>query len=182
MVKRSLNDWALFVIGLVAIVGVLNCHVAETSWVRYEKEVARKRPLYREEVTETEVEELARLWPKFLQEPFAQDMMVSYHTESVRDALTWRIKMWFRYCHWDANRFFYVQQRIVEILKELELRNNARAVIKLLSARINDPAVAEMIKVQKQRLKQKTYSEAELKIIEDRQEKLRKIFLQPSQP
>ena len=119
MVKRSLNDWTLFVIGLVAIVGVLNCHVAETSWVRCEKEVARKRPLYREEVTETEVEELARLWPKFLQEPFAKDEMVSYHTESVHNALTWRMKMWFRYCHWDANRFFYVQQRIVEILKEI---------------------------------------------------------------
>lgn len=173
---RDVKDTMFFVLGLVAIACVLRCHITETSWQRYEREVAMKRPLYRAEITEFEVQELIKLWPQFMEQPFAKDMMVSYHAGSLLDALDRTTKYWFIRRRWDANRFFYVQQRVVSILKYLEIKYNADAIIKQLSRRRNDLAAIEMIKIQKQRLKESTYDKQELEIVERYQVLLKKLF------
>lgn len=176
MVGDNLSKTMFLVLGWVAIAGVLKIDVAETSWHRYYKTVTAKRPYYQETVTEVEVREIIKLWPRFMAQPFAKDMAVSAHVDSILNNMDWRAKYWFMRACWDANRFFYVQQRIVSLLKYLQVRRSALAIIKQMSYRRNDPTAREMIKAQQKRLTKESFSQAEIEIAEKYEETLKKIF------
>jgi len=176
MVGDNLSKTMFLVLGWVAIAGVMKINVAETSWHRYHKVIETKRPYYQAEITETEVRGLIKLWPKFMQQPFAKDLVVSKHAESIFKSMNWQAKYWFIRACWDANRFFYVQERAVSLLQFLQVRRNALAIIKQVSARRNDITSQEMIKMQRKRLEKESFSKAEIEIAEKYEVTLKKIF------
>ena len=176
MVGDKLSKTMFLVLGWVAIAGVLKLNVVETSWHRYHKAVEAKRPYYQDVVTETEVRGIIKYWPRFVQQPFAKDLMVSSHADSIQKSMSWHAKYWFIRICWDANRFFYVQQRVVSLLQYLQVRRTALAVIKQIEARRNDVTSVEMIQMQQKRMAQETFGKAEIAIVEKYEEPLKKIF------
>ena len=76
----------------------------------------------------------------------------------------------------DADRFFYVQQRISALLYTLNIRRNAKALIRQLKEREDTSIVRQMLEVQKQRSKAGEGNKTELQLVAAREEVLKKLF------
>ena len=85
--------------------------------------------------------------------------------------------MWFLYHKWNAQRFFYVRQRIEEILRILQLEANTQALINQLSDS-DDDLSKEMIDLHKQRLHTNLFSQEERELIKKHQNVLEQILKQ----
>lgn len=176
MVREHLRKIMFLVLGLVAIACVLKYNVVETSGLRFEKVIAKKRPLYKTEVSAQEVADILQLWPKFRQADFSKDVGVSYSAEPVYRTLSWPMKKWFIYHLWDANRFFYVQQRVVSILRYLEVERSANAVINQLKHRRDRLGDDLLLRRQHKQLTKNNFTKDEINAVKEHEKELRQMF------
>ena len=177
MVKQGLKETMLFVIGIVAIVSVCRCQLGEYPMARYERIIAQKRMHYTTEITKEEIDGFARLWPEFQKLGLDKDFNVSYMAVLPEEAMDWKRKLWFLYHHWDANRFFYVQQRIGYLLQAIEIRRNAQAILDVLADRHSD-LDEQMKELQRKRISAAEISFSELLIVSSREQELRELLKQ----
>ena len=177
MVKQGLKETMLFVLGIVAIISVCRCQLGEYPLARYERIIAQKRMAYTPEITVEEVNGFARLWPEFKRLGLDKDFNVSYMAVLPEEAMDWKRKLWFLYHHWDANRFFYVQQRIGYLLQALEIRRNAQAILDVLADR-NSPLDEQMKDLQRMRMNAVDISFSELLIVSSREKELLELLKQ----
>ena len=177
MVKQGLRETMLFILGVVAIISVCRCELGEYPMVRYERIIAQKRLQYTTEISEEEVKGFARLWPEYKSLGLDKDFNVSYLAVLPEEAMDWKRKLWFIYHHWDANRFFYVQQRIGYLLQAIEIRRNAQAVLDVLENR-HSPLDEQMKELQKKRINAAEISFSELLIVSSREQELRELLKQ----
>ena len=175
MVGRGLKQTMLFVLGIVAIIFVCRFQLGEHPSQQYERIMNRKRAAYGLEITPAEISGFARLWPEFKQLGFDKDFNVSYMAILPSEAVDWKRKLWFRYHHWDADRFFYVQQRISYLLQALEIRREAQSILDSLDERYD--ALAEQLReLQRMRIKSASMSFAELLVVSSRENQLRELL------
>ena len=80
------------------------------------------------------------------------------------------------YHRWDADRFFYVQQRIAALLYTLSTRRDAEALLRQLRGRKKSSIVKQMIEVQELRRKSGDGYQSELDLIAARENVLKKLF------
>lgn len=164
------------VIGICLILYITKCQVTETAWERSNLEILTKQQSYKAEITEEELDDFIRLWPQYEELGFDDGFVVSYQVERPSQLLDWKSKVWFVYHKWDADRFFYVQQRISALLYTLNIRRNAKALIRQLKEREDTSIVRQMMKVQKQRSKAGEGNKTELQLVAAREEVLKKLF------
>ncbi len=175
MVGRGLRQTMLFVLGIVAIIFVCRFSLGENPSEQYERIMSRKRAAYGLEITPAEISSFARLWPEFKELGLDKDFNVSYMAMLPEEAADWKRKIWFRYHHWDANRFFYVQQRIGYLLQALEIRRDAQNILDDLADR-HDVLSQQMKQLQRLRIKAATMSFAELMAVSSREAQLRELL------
>lgn len=175
MVGHGLKQTMLFVLGIVAIIFVCRYQLGEYPSEQYERIMSRKRAAYELEITPAEISSFARLWPEFKQLGLDKDFNVSYMALLPSEAADWKRKLWFRYHHWDADRFFYVQQRIGYLLQALEIRRDAQNIIDSLDGRYDELA-EQLRELQRMRIKSATMSFAELLAVSTRENQLRELL------
>lgn len=175
MVKNNLWRIVCLVWAFIGIILVLKCQVSETAWQRSADQLAQKRNFYAASLNAQEVEDFIRTWPKFRMFKFSQSANFSYETENPADAIDWKARMWLTYNHWDVERFFYVQQRILSVLNAIEVKKSAQAVISELNGR-QDDAAQKMMELQKMRIDAEQLDETEYLIIAAQENVLRQMF------
>lgn len=84
-------------------------------------------------------------------------------------------KIWFVYHKWDADRFFYVQQRTTALLYILSVRRNAKALVTQLQNR-EDEASKQMLAIQEQRSRIGEEDLPELSLVAEKENVLKKLF------
>ena len=166
--------WLMICIFLIFYVS--KCQVTETVWERANLEIIAKQQNYKAEITAAELDDFIRLWPQYKQLKLNSGLVVSYQVEKPSDLLDWKSKVWFVYHRWDADRFFYVQQRIAALLYTLSTQRNAEALLRQLRERKKSSIVKQMIEVQEQRRKSGDGYQSELDLIAARESVLKELF------
>ena len=177
MVKQGLGQTMCFLICLVLIFAVLRFQIGENPTDRYSQIMTQKRAQYTIEIHAKELNEFVKLFPEYKKLGFDKDFYVPYLDTLPSGALDWKKKIWFMYHHWDADRFYYVQQRLIYLLQALEIRRDAQAIIDLVMSENEIDKVSEqMIALQQQRIKAAEMSFSELILISAREKELRKLL------
>ncbi|MBR1601290.1 MAG: hypothetical protein IJ677_06900 [Alphaproteobacteria bacterium] len=175
MVKHNFKQHLPLILGVLAIITVVKCQVVETSWHRADGIMSEKRSNYREQISADELNEFMKRWPEFNELGLLKDIDLS--RMKVSETLSWKMRWWFVYRHWDAERFFYVYSRLLKLMEELKVRREAESIIKHLSSRKDDLAL-QMIKLQKKRIRAQGMSANELLLVSSHEKELNKMFKQ----
>ena len=165
----------MLVLCVCLIFSVLKCQVAELGWERFKEEIAEKQQKYTEKISAEELDDFISSWAQFKKLGWADDLMVSYKISSPSKFMDWKIKIWFVYHKWDADRFFYVQQRLSALLYTLSVRRHAEELISMLQNR-TDSVAKQMLEIQKQRSLSGQEDLDELNLVESKEEVLKKLF------
>ena len=174
MVGRDLKYIMIWCIVIAFLVQLPHCHVVDLGWRRFQAEISRKQTEYTTAVTEAELEDFIRLWPEFNSLNLQDNRNASYGIETTPH-LNFKTRLWFLYHKWDAQRFFYIRQRVEEILRIIKLKSNARALIDQLSAS-KDELSQEMVELQKQRLDTNLFGAEEIMLIQKHQSTLEQLL------
>jgi hypothetical protein len=126
-------------------------------------------------ISEEELNDFIKIWPEFKELNLMKTENVSYNTVSQEDLLDWKAGIWFLYHRWDAERFFYVRQRVLSALQAIEVRNTAYSFITMLQNK-KDGLSAKMIELQKQRIGADEFEDDEIGLIQKNEKILRSIF------
>ncbi|MBQ8481517.1 MAG: hypothetical protein IJ532_03180 [Alphaproteobacteria bacterium] len=175
MVKQNVRHYLTLGFCILAIVAVAKCQVVETTWHRAGGIMAEKRSHYRPQISAAELDEFTKRWPEFNELGLLDDIDLS--KSKVSDVLTWKMRIWFVYRHWDAERFFYVRSRLLHLLNEIKVRREAESIIKHLQDR-EDSVALQMINLQKKRIKAQKISSDELLLLSSREKELNRMFKQ----
>lgn len=178
MVKQSRSRTMFLLIGLVLIFAILRCQIWENPADRHNRIMAQKRAQYTVDIHAGELGEFVKLFPEYKKLGFDKDFNVPYLETLPSGALDWKKRIWFVYHHWDANRFYYVQQRLIYLLQALEIRRDAQGIIDLLTSSEEEPdeVAQQMIELQKQRIKAADMSFSELILISAREKELKELL------
>lgn len=177
MVKANVRQTAYFIIGVMAIISVAKCHMVETSWHRAGDIMEEKRSRYTEEITLEELNWFIKTWPEFNELNMLKDIDRVNLENRISDELTLKMRIWFVYRHWDAERFFYVRSRLVSLLEEIKERREAQNIIAQLKNREDDVA-GQMINLQNKRIRKQKISKNELLMLKAHEEELIQMFKQ----
>lgn len=177
MVNRNLKHALLFICGVAAIVAVARCQMVETTWDRAGDIMTAKRSRYTPEISVEELKEFINDWPEFNKLKLFDGVDLTNVETKISDILTWKMRIWFAYRHWDAERFFYVRERLVSLLEEIRVRREASNIIKQLKDRKDDLS-EQMIDLQKRRIKSQKISHNELLMLTAHEKELREMFRQ----
>ncbi len=175
MVKEELHRKMFLVLGLVLIFSVCRCQVSYNPFERYDNIMTRKRAAYSTNLKAAEVNDFLRIWPKYKELGFDKDLYVPYLAVLPDSALNWKQRLWFHYNYWDANRFFYVQQRLTYLLQVLQMRRDAKVTIDLCT-NMEDEIAEQMIELQKKRLDSSDIASSEILLVTSKEKELRELF------
>ena len=175
MVANELQRKMCLVLGLLLIFAVCRCQISYDPFKRYESIMEHKRAAYSENLRASEIREFMQLWPKYKELGFDRDFYVPYLTVLPGSALNWKQWLWFRYNYWDANRFFYVQQRIAYLLQVLQIRRDAKMTMDLCAG-MNDEISEQMIELQQRRLDAINANSTELFFVSCKEKELKELF------
>ena len=175
MVKWNFKHYLPLCLCILAIIAVARCQVVETSWNRAGGIMAEKRSHYRPQISADELDDFIKRWPEFNELGLMDNVNLS--NSEVSDILNWKMRVWFVYRHWDAERFFYVRSRTLWLLEEMKVRHEAEGIISHLQNRKDDLAL-QMINLQKKRIKAQKISPNELLLLSSREKELNRMFKQ----
>ena len=114
------------------------------------------------EITYNELNDFLDVWERMIHSSFGEN----FKSSSLKSKQPYpkELQKWLRLQHWDIKRFFYVEQRIKDLMEYVEVRNQLRDNTKIIkSSQIN---LNEMKENLKKRLDMNPYSEEELDLIE----------------
>jgi len=177
MVNPRVKQSLMFIGGLLAIVAVARCQMVETTWHRSGDIMSEKRSHYTKEISLEELNDFMKRWPEFNELKMLDGVDMTNIETKVSNILTWKMRMWFVYRHWDAERFFYVHNRLVALLEEIKVRREAQNIIRHLSGK-KDAMSQQMIELQEKRIRNLQISKQELLMLSAREDELQKMFKQ----
>ena len=175
MVRRDLRFLMLWVLALLLIMVVLRHHVVEYAWRRSEIAVAQKRLDYQVEISEAELIDFIRLWPKYKKLNLGETDDVSVKIENDYSWKNFLSSIWFLYHKWDPERFYYVRERVLYVLQTLDSQRYSQAVIQALVHQ-KDKTAREMVKLQRQHLKAEQLGAEETALISKYKEDLKELL------
>lgn len=138
-----------------------------------------------EKVSHEELKAFLKIWPQYLEKMYHSQArhQISLYSSKASDALPWHIRFWlFQNC-WEADRFYYVEQRLHEILQTSFLHKHTRDVVDILQKLMGeetDPATIaayeQLIDIQKKIVEVEKISPEELEMVEGRETKIENIL------
>lgn len=162
-------------LAILLIIGVCHCQISYSPSKRYEEIMSWKRAAYSNDIKAAELQEFIKLMAEYKKLGFDKDFNVSYLDVTPEEALNWYQRLWFKYHYWDANRFFYVQQRVNYLLQALDIHRDAQATLDLLQDR-EDELSNQMCELQKKRIKATDIPAKEMLLILTKEQELRKLL------
>ncbi len=106
-----------------------------------------------------------------------------YDDQKISKRLPWVVKLWFDKRCISAERFYYVEQRMRNILKTRQLKNQTNDVIGILKSEISEGVSSEkakwyndIIEEQHQMANIEGITDDELRLIEGYEEEIRKVL------
>lgn len=174
MVKEQLKTLMLWVIAVVVLLQTAQCHIVQTLWSEHQKEISRKSNEANSVLTAEEVDDFMLLWPQY-KDLNLKALPSKSLSVAGKQTIDWKTKIWFVYHRQDIERFFYVQQRLAELLRQIDIKRNAVAVIKQMNGR-QDELSSDMAQQYQRRLNAIQIDEKEIEIIMEREEALKQLF------
>lgn len=175
MVKNQLKNLMLWVIAVVVLLQTAQCHITKSIWAENKHFIADKKINQKAALNAEEIDEFIQLWPQFkelkLQAPTAKSLSIEKEHQSV----DWKTKIWFIYHKLDIERFMYVRQRLEDLIKQIEIKRSAEAVVKQMMIR-KDELSRDMAEQHRRRADAIILDAEEVKIIEERAETLKQLF------
>ena len=187
------------IVCVLILMFAFNLKIVHLSWEQSRQILEYKRKHYTKELTEYELDEFIKLYPKFKHDIIFQDKDIDQIAE-YPDSADWATKRWFIYQAWDSKRFFYVQKRAQDAMGIIKVRKESLGLVGQLSKRVDKIKEEENIKAkhsnrkenqepEKQDISQqmleihqkriedtKDFSLEELALIEKKSDELRKLF------
>lgn len=120
-------------------------------------------PVAGQQINAYELNEFLGLWSRILHGPLRKYM--KQISLSSKGQYPEAVVKWLDSQNWNAERFFYNEQRILGILDYVNLRMNLKSNVDLSSK--GGVNLKDLIKDQEQRMKACPYSEGELDLVED---------------
>ncbi len=130
------------VICVLIVMFAFNLKIVDLSWDQSEKILEYKRKNYTKELTEYELNEFIKLYPKFKHDIIFQNVDIDKLAE-YPDSAGWMAKRWFIYQAWDIDRFFYIQRRAQEAMGIIKTRKESLGLVSQLEKRVNKHAEEE---------------------------------------
>lgn len=143
--KERIIDWIKYldyekilwrIICILFLIFVFNTKIVHLSWDQADKILSYKRDHYTNELTEYELDDFIRLYPKFQKDGISKRIDVDY-LMIYPDSADWMTKRWFIYQAWDIDRFFYIKKRTQEAMEIIKARKEAAGFAKQFSDQIN---------------------------------------------
>ena len=174
MVKNQLKTLMLWVIAVVVLMYMAQCHIFKTVWSENELIIARENRHLQEKLNAAEIDKFIRLWPQYkeLKLKALPNKSLSITEKQTPD---WKTNIWFVYHQQDVERFFYVRQRLEELLRKIAIKRNASAVIKQMQENQNELA-RDMVEQHERRIASLHLNEQEVALIIEREEDLKQLF------
>lgn len=117
-----------------------------------------------ESVNQEELGKFLQTWSEYLDSEISNDIsQLSLSSEKI-PATTVK---WLEKRDWNAERFFYVEQRIKAIVRTAQLRDHSQKMIKILQPQSGNPHVNELIEMQKQNFNLEKVTEEEIDLVND---------------
>lgn len=174
MVKDKLKTLMLWVIAVVVLLQTAQCHIFNTVWSENKLAIARQNKKDQAILNAAEVDKFMLLWPQFKELKLQALPSQSLSIDS-KQIVDWKTKIWFVYHRQDVERFFYIHQRLADLLRQIAIKRNAEAVIKQMSGR-QDELSHDMVEQHKRRVKSLQLNDEELAIISQREDDLKQLF------
>lgn len=131
-----------------------------------------------EKLSPQELEVFLKIWPQYQERLHRSQKgsQLSLYSGKASDALPWHVRFWlFKNC-WEPDRFYYVEQRLHEILQTSFLHKHTQDVVGILQQLMqqeSDPAKIEaynqLIEIQEQIVKVEKISAEELDMVRGRE-------------
>ena len=175
MVSSKLCRVMCLLLAVLLIIGICHCQISYSPSKRFEEIMSWKRAAYSADIKAAELHEFIKLMAEYKKLGFDKDIDVSSLDVMPEEALNWYQRLWFRHHYWDANRFFYVQQRVIYILQALDIHRDAQATLDLLQDR-EDELSSQMCDLQKKRIKATDIPAKEMLLISTKEQELRELL------
>ncbi len=173
MVSHDLRRLTIWVVAVVLVMGVCQCDLVKIKgWHDYNV-IMQKKEHYVPQVSQAEIDGFIKLWPQFNELKLENVGGRSLSVEP--EEMSWKTKVWFLYHQWDAERFFYVRQRLLDLLQSIAVKRHVAAVVADLSTR-DDELSQEMVAEHKRLLAAETLDEEEMQRVAAKEAILKKLF------
>ena len=161
------------VVFVLAIIGLYN--VATCSIMLYPEPKNYNFFRYSGPITEEELQSFLPVWEKFV-EKYADNAGISEIslTQGLpAEIMPLGMKLWLRNQNWDINRFFYVEQRLHDVVNYVYLKRHAKEVIEVMESAYERESnkdmrenICNVIAIQEELLNNKKANNSETLIIE----------------
>lgn len=174
MVKNQLKTLMLWVIAVVVLLQTAQCHVFKTVWSENKQTIMHQKEKMQPLLSAAEIDRFMLLWPQY-KEMNLQALPSQSLSVDNKQIVDWKTKVWFVYHRQDVERFFYIRQRLADLLRQIAIKRNAEAVIKQMLGR-QDELSHDMVEQHKRRVKSLQLNDEEVAIISKREDDLKQLF------
>lgn len=171
------------IILILAILGLYD--VATCSIMLYPEHRVKDNLKYSRAISAEELDSFLPVWKDFMVEyaDSAGISEISLTQKLPSEALSPQMKRWLKKKDWDVNRFFFVEQRLHDIVNYVYIKRHAKDVIEVMTAALKtekNPAMKENIKnviaSQQEILDNKKINNPETLLIENRLDEIIKVI------
>lgn len=150
--KKKIQLKKYFILTLVLSVLYFALHITLADGYR-QRISPRCLPVeHTEQINQAELDAFLEVWPIYQSKKFNQkeNWYISLLSGRASEKLPWHMRFWlFKNC-WNADRFYYVEQRLREILHTSFMRLHSKDVIEILQKLIEEENNAAKIEAYKQ--------------------------------
>lgn len=178
-----IKRYIILAFAFLLVANVLSCHLVDFQTPVFP---SRCPPVSAEEqVSGEELENFLTTWSDYMAKGLNKDVpdKISLIGETVSSKLPWRVSFFLNRNCWDAERFYYVEQRVRSILHTLYLKEHTTQVAAVLQAQLdqeqNDAkkdAYRQMIDMQDKIAQIEGVSADELVLVQGRETKIENVL------
>lgn len=181
--KRKIFKSICLVFALLLVLNVFKCDIVGVK----PKDPFKQCPQLRTEtiISQAEKDDFLRVWKQYREQKIDEKTarQVSLLADEPSQILPWRVTFWLSKRCWNADRFYYVEQRLWQIIHSSYLKKHSQNVIAILQNMISEEsdeakiaAYEQMIEMQEQIAKIEQVSDEELNMLQGHEAELASIL------
>jgi len=169
--KKKLFKFIVFCLSIYGLYNVATCSVVDYPTRNIAAMYNYTRP-----INEQDIQSFLPVWKDFMKKHSnnATSKSVSFSGKIPSEALSFGTILWLKYRGWEANRFFFVEQRLYDLAKTIYLKRYATDIVYVMKKSLEtetDPAMREnmqkIIDEQSTVLTMSKHNEKELQAVEN---------------
>jgi len=128
--KKKIERTIILFLALIGLYHVTTCSIMLYPETKEEKIIKYSGP-----ITQDELASFLPLWREFFSK-YADKTdfsSISFTQNLPSDVLPFNMKLWLRSKGWETNRFFFVEQRLRDIINYINMKRHAKDVISIMN-------------------------------------------------